>query len=48
MVVVNVALEELSFVDRALALVKYDKVSINCHSFQVLDELQPNKKFSLV
>jgi len=29
MFLVNVALEELSFVDRVLALVKYVKVSIN-------------------
>jgi hypothetical protein len=48
MFLVTVALEELSFVDRALALVKYVKVSINCKSFRLLDEVQPNKKFSLV
>jgi hypothetical protein len=46
--VVTVPLEDLSFVDRALALVKYEKVSINCNSFRLLDELQPNMKFSLV
>jgi hypothetical protein len=48
MVLVNVALEELSFVDRVLALVKYVKVSINCNSFRLLYEVQRNKKFSLV
>jgi hypothetical protein len=48
MFLVTVALEELSFVGRALALVKYVTVSINCNSFQLLDEVQPNKKFSLV
>jgi hypothetical protein len=41
---VTVALEELSFVDRALALVKYVKVSIDCNSFHRLDEVQPKKK----
>jgi hypothetical protein len=44
MFLVTVSLEELSFVDRALALVKYVKVSIKCNSFQLLDEVQPNKK----
>jgi hypothetical protein len=45
MFLVNVALEELSFVDRVLALVKYVKVSINCNSFRLLVEVQRNKKF---
>jgi hypothetical protein len=48
MFLVTVALEELSFIDRALALVKYVKVSINCNSFQLLDEVKPNKKLSSV
>jgi hypothetical protein len=48
MFLVNVALEELSFVDGVLALVKYVQASINCNSFRLLDEVQRNKKFSLV
>jgi hypothetical protein len=44
MFLVAVSVEELSFVDRALAVVKYVKVSSNCNSFQLLDEVQPNKK----
>jgi hypothetical protein len=48
MFLVTVALEELSFVDRALALVKYVQGFINCNSFQLLDEVEPNKKYSLV
>jgi hypothetical protein len=48
MFLVTGPLEELSFVERGLALVNYVKVSINCNSFQLLDEVQPNNKLSLV